>query len=971
MANPIWLTGQGQRTVNLGTVTEGTYFEYPLDAYDPNSGPVKYKFLAGELPPGIRINPAGFIQGGPFLNTVQNQSNGYEFTVRASDQHGLISDKSFTMTVANINPPVIVPRVSDLGEIFDGEFFSLQLLARELNPYASLTWTLDTGSLPIGLSLSSTGLISGFIMPLVTYGNGGLQGFNANPYNEFAYENTAAYQSNSYKFTIKVFDGANYDSLTYQLVVTAKDQFSADSAFNTIDDTYLTVDQDDTYRPIMTTPSQALPEVRSNSKFAFQFHALDPNGNQLSYGLSLSSSGAGGFDQGGIQGFDTVGFDQENLSVPPGLLLDPATGWLSGTIGAQVQAVQEYSFQIYAFETGNPAVQSLPVTYTMTVLGDITNTITWTTNKDLGVIDNGAISELSVSAINKSGRPLLYSLVSDGSRLPQGLELQSTGLITGKVGFEFFSLDSGLTTIDGEKSNFDNKYSFNVQAINTDGTASSQETFTVLVNNFNTTPYENVYIKALPSKDQRVTFLSIVNNNDIFPEELIYRPSDPNFGRARDIRSLFLAGLSPATVTEYVAAMATNTYNKRVEFSDVKTAVAVDENFNVKYEVVYVELKDDAVFKGASPANSRYDTLIQRTIYPNSFKNMSSVLSAEGFANPGAIPGWMSSPQEDKRQLGFTRAIVLAYTVPGASKLIAYRLSANGIVFNNINFVLDRYELDNAYTANYDIAKMTFDLGRETTFDRIVRPGPIAVGVTYGVTGLAFNMINGQTVSHINARGGLDGVTNYVSGDTMIFLQQENYPGETGAYDGWTNPDIIPGWVEYTNDPGDPVGTGQFPSNPELGQVAYVNGIYHMFSAIYDKNGNIINQLWKRANLRANVWTINIDSNNIVTLTPTIFLRTNGAGTTAFQIPSMIMPSDRVQINHGVTRSESIFYYNPALTIGISVPAYTKIPTLLASADKNTRFDNYGTRFINNRISHINPEIGSTWLKFPVAGPLL
>ena len=36
MANPIWLTGQGKRTVDLGTVTEGSYFEYPIDREKPN-----------------------------------------------------------------------------------------------------------------------------------------------------------------------------------------------------------------------------------------------------------------------------------------------------------------------------------------------------------------------------------------------------------------------------------------------------------------------------------------------------------------------------------------------------------------------------------------------------------------------------------------------------------------------------------------------------------------------------------------------------------------------------------------------------------------------------------------------------------------------------------------------------------------------------------------------------------------------
>ena len=997
MANPIWLTGQGERTVNLGTVTEGSYFEYPIDSYDPSGGPVTYKFLAGSLPPGIRINPAGFIQGGPYLNTIENKTTRYEFTVRAVDQHGLIADKTFVMTIANVNPPIIVPRISDLGEVFDGEFYSLQLAASELNPYAKLTWSLSSGSLPDGLTLDENGLISGFIIPLGVLGFGGNIGFNANPYNEFAYENSSSYQFTNYKFTAKVYDGTNYDSLTYQLKVSAKGQFSADNDINTIDDTYLSIDNNNVYSPIILTPSQALPEVRSNSKFAFKFDAIDPAGQPLSYGLSLSSSGAAGFDQGSVDnqfetflgsgvwvfsgggpagsvpglGFDTSAFDQQNLSVPPGIILDTATGWLSGTIGPQIESIKTYTFQIYAYETLHVDVQSDPITYTMTVLGDITNNITWTTSANLGIIDNGSISELSVSAINNAGHPLKYALIGEGSSLPQGLELQSSGLIAGRAGFEFFSLDRGATRIDGQISDFDNTHTFIVQATNVDGTASSQKTFTILINNFNLTPYENIYIKALPSFDQRKTFLDIVNNTDIFPESLIYRSSDPNFGRARDIRSLFLAGLKATEVSNYVAAMGTNTYNKRIEFGDVKTAIAVDENFNTKYEVVYVELKDDEIYKGKSPANSRFDTIINKTIYPNSFANMSSVILNEtGYENPGVIPGWMSSPQANKKQLGFTRAIVLAYTVPGASNLIAYRLGASGIEFNKIDFVLDRYDLDNSYSVNFNIATDEFDLGKETTFDSIIRPTSIVTSATYGVRGLAFNMINNKTVTEINARGGFDGITNFSTDDTLVFLQQQDYPGETSQNDGWSNTGLIPGWVEFTNSASVPDGTSGFPTSPSIGQVALVNNVYYMFVANLDTNGNLIDTVWKVANLRANVWTINIDSNDVVTLTPKTFLRFVGNGTNRIQISSMIESGDYVQINKGVKHSQSIVYYNPTLSFGQSVPSYTEIQTLLSWANETTSFDGYGTRFINNRISYENPEIGDTWLKFPATGPL-
>lgn len=970
MANPIWITGQGQKQVDLGTVSEGIYFEYPLDSYDPAGGSVTYKFLAGSLPAGISVKPTGFIQGGPYLNSVKNQTTSYSFTVRASDRNGLVSDKSFAMTIANVNPPVIEPTTVSLGEVFDGEFYNLQLTAIELNPNAILTWTLSAGELPNGLTLSSSGLISGFIIPLLTQ-NSSAPGFNASAYNEFGYDNAQSYQHNTYKFTASVFDGANYANMTYTLGVSAKENFTADTTFTTIDNTYLSIDHDNIYVPIMITPSQTLPEVRSNSKFAFQFQAIDPNYTTINYALG-TSSGLAGFDQSGTQGFDEIAFDQENLSVPPGLILDPVTGWFSGTVGSQVQAVQNYAFQVYAFETANPSRKSVPITYDMMVLGDITNTIVWTTNANLGIIDNGTISELSVSAVNKSNRSLTYSLVSDGSRLPQGLELNAEGLLVGRTGFEFFTLDSGTTTIDGAISDFDNVYSFTVQATTTDTTASSQQTFTITIKNVNAIPYEDIYIKALPTLDQRTTFLNIVNNSDIFPDSLLYRASDPNFGRARDIRSLFLAGLKPTEIPTYLSIMNTNTYSKRINFGDVKTAIAVDANFNVKYEVVYIELASDYAFSSTSTATNVYDKVIGQTVYPNSYADMSKVLSnAIGFANIGALPDWMTSPQANKKLLGFTRAIVLAYTVPGASNLIAYRLGENGISFNDINFVVDRYDLDNSYSANYNIATNTYDLGKETTFDRIIRPGLVATSVDYGITNLAFNMINNQTVSHINSLGGLDGITDFSDGDTLIFAQQENYPGETGANDGWMiGSTVIPSWLDFTHSAKYPSTSSGFPVNPSVGQVTLVNGVYYMFVADLDNNGNVVDTVWKIANLRANSWRINIDSNNVVTLTPESFVRFVGSGTSRKQIASMIMIGDNVQINHGNTYDESIVFYNQSIAIGQSVPAFTTVSNLHASPDKNTRFDEYGTRFINNRITYENPEINDKWLIFPNEGPL-
>jgi hypothetical protein len=931
---------------------------------------VSYKFLAGQLPPGIYVTSTGNLQGVPIVTDTTNVNRSYSFSIRASDSNGLVSDRSFTMTISNIVPPQITPRITALDEVFDGSYYSLQLDATEVNPSATLTWTLKNGSLPNGLSLSSSGLLSGFILPLPELGNSGQIGFGGAPYNEFGFDNAALYQNNIYQFTIEVFDGISRDQLTYTLKVIAKDHWEADSTFDTVDSS-LTVDEDNRYLPIMITPSQSLPTVRSNSKFAFQFQAIDPNNNAIEYALSTGAES--GFDQNETVGFDTTGFAQQNTSIPPGLNMDPTTGWLTGVIGAQIQSVQTYTFGVYAYEVANPTYVSDTVQYTMTILGDITNTITWDTQANLGIINNGSLSELSASATNHAGKPLTYSLVTNLSHLPQGLELQSSGLIVGRTTFEYFSLDSNTTTVDGGSCSFDNTYTFTVQATTVDNTSSSTQQFTILVNNYNKVPYENIYLKALLTIDQRQMFLDIVNNTSIFPPDLIYRETDPWFGRATDIRSLFIAGLNPASVTTLANAIQTNTYNKRIEFSGVKTAQALDENFNIKYEVVYIELADSETYLGQSPSNTDFDPIISANVYPNSFNNMTSVITnSVGYANQGALPDWMTSPQTNKKQLGFTRAIVLAYTVPGASELIAYRLNSSGIAFNVLNFVADRYDLDNTLTTNYNISTGKFISGQETTFDRIVRSGvgTIVATVDYGITGVAFDMINNKTVEQVQSIGGFDGITDFSNGDTLIFLQQENYLGETNPNDGWNDFDsVVPGWLSYIGSTPIANGTAGFPLNPVFGQITTVNNTTYIFTGEYDASGNLLDSVWKVANLRAGIWQINISNSNIVTLTPVTFNRivTISPGAT-IQVPSTILPDDRVQINYGLSRIKSIVYYDPVLHLGESVPAYTLIPTTLSPSNNNTRFDNYGTKFINNRDLYETPESGDSYLKFPKMG---
>ena len=62
--------------------------------------------------------------------------------------------------------------------------------------------------------------------------------------------------------------------------------------------------------------------------------------------------------------------------------------------------------------------------------------------------------------------------------------------------------------------------------------------------------------------------------------------------------------------------------------------------------------------------------------------------NGKGYANKSTLPRWMTSVQEDGTVLGLIRCVVLAYTKPGASKTIAYRVKSSNF---DLNYVMEYY----------------------------------------------------------------------------------------------------------------------------------------------------------------------------------------------------------------------------------------------------------------------------------------
>ena len=149
-------------------------------------------------------------------------------------------------------------------------------------------------------------------------------------------------------------------------------------------------------------------------------------------------------------------FDGDDISfgvvdpnaLPPGLTLIPESGWIVGNVPFGILGSLNYTFEIYVYKTASPEYESNPKTFTISILGQVDDIVEWQTDSDLGTLRIGEISELFVSATTPSNRQLNYRLENSAGTLPYGLILTDDGLISGRVSFETFRLDSGTTTFD-------------------------------------------------------------------------------------------------------------------------------------------------------------------------------------------------------------------------------------------------------------------------------------------------------------------------------------------------------------------------------------------------------------------------------------------------------------------------------------------------------------------------------------------
>jgi hypothetical protein len=774
-----------------------------------------YVVQSGALPSGIQCTDNGLLEGVPkavaSLQGVPTPVSGdvtSKFTVRAYTKKPVgntfvvdrISERTFELTVTGQDAPEWVTPSGQIGQFYDGSLVTdLQLQYTDVDPDEIVVVRLVAGALPQGLTVSPTGLISGFIQPLSPID--AIAGYDATPYDQYPFDFSTQGISSNYEFVLEVTDGKSSALRTFNIYVWSRNSLSADDTNITSDNTFITADGSPIRIPILLNPQGSIGTVRNDNFFAYKFNGLDLDGDPFRYDL--------GFDAG-----DSAGL--------PGLTLDPVTGWLYGYIPNLGITENNYDFYVRVYKAGDDTQISDPYYYSLSVVGPVDTDVTWLVPSDLGTIDNGDTSTFYVAATNVAGLPLQYELLSGSdSNLPQGLSLLPSGDIAGRVSFNTFALDLGDTTFDvtlndlaltGEdtETTFDMTHTFTVRAFSTNNLISVSKTFSITVNRAYNEPYQNLYVEAMPPLDDRAFIDNFLQNADIFQPALLYRSTDPNFGRSSSVVYQHAFGLTASTVEEYYSSLYENHYWKELTLGEISVAQATDASGNVIYEVVYSRIIDnllnnqgESVSKQVTlpyPINEADSTEID-IVYPNSLINMrDQVIDTVGQVGT-ILPRWMTSKQKNGRVLGFVPAWVICYAKPGKGDQILYYIKEKfGQQLNTIDFKVDRYELDRLLSYNWDpIAdstqgawipsppeSTTFDINPHYQFSGNIVSGGLgyAPGDTITVSGTQVggqNLLNDITiiVNTVTGTGAIVGA--FCRGTAVLHTVGDTYNNVSGT----------------------------------------------------------------------------------------------------------------------------------------------------------------------------------------------
>ena len=799
MATPVWTTTAGK----LASIDEQSAFSLQLEANTTDSTAIVYSLIAGSLPTGMSITSEGLLTGSPAEVAKRTL---YTFVVRAT-AGSAITDRTFTLDVSGADAPSFTTVAGQLNKplstvytsdststcdsilstadvtgnvtVLDGSFIEYNIVATDTDTAAgqNLVYEVVQGSLPPGVTMTIGGKISGVVELAIDDEYGPQGGYDFDAFPDFSaltpsdggnaldpkniYDRTVFSRSRSinYDFIVRVTDGVSSVDRNFNIFVYSADYWVVSNSNVTIDQTLIgdnsvTMDLHTGRPPVFTTASD-LGTFRHDNKVLIRIDVSDFDPLQANLEYSITSG-----------------------ALPTGLSIDLQSGEIYGTLSSQAAVEVDHTFTVRANRVVATGLNTFSErTFTMKVVGEINIGISFLTPDIIGTLTAGIPSLLSIETVDEEPNRVLSYNVTSGS-LPTGITLSEAGNLIGTIDPSDFT--------DSTRA-----FTFEVTVSDQYQTAATKKDFTLNIDiPYTQTEYGNMSGHATSFIDQNV-FYNISQDPNINSPEYIYRAEDPNFGMQNKAEMLLLAGLEAQTLTVFQRQMEQNHAPKTLYFGDIKTAEAKEDGV-VKYEVVYVEMKDNMVnSKGESVASSiklrdaiakpmlgarasstnattdyqeyeittdgglsfstagskvRFANQLSADLgffthlYPNAVANMRSRMKSLGNKEYTYLPLWMRTTQsETLAPLGYVMAVPICYCKPGTSGRLKKRIEDKKIEFKNIQFTIDRYAVSKSivspevFTADGSTTAFTLnEIVHEQ--DILVKEGSSVVFVGSGVT---------------------------------------------------------------------------------------------------------------------------------------------------------------------------------------------------------------------------------------------
>jgi hypothetical protein len=139
-------------TTTLPSGSVGTTYSATLNATGGTT-PYQWSLTSGTLPGGLSLSKAGLISGTPTTS-----ANATSLTFKVTDSNHPVQSKSVTLSLT-ITPSAVAVTTGSLPSGQVGNAYTANLAANGgTTPYK---WSLSSGTLPQGLSLSTSGAITG------------------------------------------------------------------------------------------------------------------------------------------------------------------------------------------------------------------------------------------------------------------------------------------------------------------------------------------------------------------------------------------------------------------------------------------------------------------------------------------------------------------------------------------------------------------------------------------------------------------------------------------------------------------------------------------------------------------------------------------------------------------------------------------------------------------------------------------